>query len=454
MDRGRGGTSGGGRGRQARQSRGGRVARLVQGTTRDVQVDEVPPSGIPLPQVTPQAAPQTTTPVDIAGTFQVLANLLQQQTTNNQASYFERFRRVNPPTFDGGPNPLVAIRWIKEVEKLFAAMQYPPEIKLGVTIPLLQGNAEHWWGVTRASYPDGDHITWEEFKRVFYRNFFPDSVRRVLENEFLNLVQGDMTVLEYAHKYIELGEFFSIYMSNEETKANRFENGLRSTIRNHMSSNVYHSYQEVFDSAIKVEARLNESKEQWSDKKRAREAIQQYGKPRGIGNLPNKKTTKGHVVQTKECNFCHLYHTGECRRKSGACFECGQLGHKVKDCPRKMHTEAGLTQQKPRTNARVFAMTQQDADVANNVVSGILPMNSINAYVLFDSGSSHCFVSKRFVKSLNLITEKLDEPLFVSTPMKKIEVADRFQGNKNFAFKIAKREVYWPLRYPYISSQP
>ncbi|XP_031121034.1 uncharacterized protein LOC116024251 [Ipomoea triloba] len=322
MDRGRGGTSGGGRGRQARQSRGGRVARLVQGTTRDVPVDEVPPSGIPLPQVTPQAAPQTTTPVDIAGTFQVLANLLQQQATNNQASYFERFRRVNPPTFDGGPNPLVAIRWIKEVEKLFAAMQYPPEIKLGVTIPLLQGNAEHWWGVTRASYPDGDHITWEEFKRVFYRNFFPDSVRRVLENEFLNLVQGDMTVLEYAHKYIELGEFFPIYMSNEETKANRFENGLRSTIRNHMSSNVYHSYQEVFDSAIKVEARLNESKEQWSDKKRAREAIQQYGKPRGIGNLPNKKTAKGHVVQTKECNFCHLYHTGECRRKSGACFEC------------------------------------------------------------------------------------------------------------------------------------
>nr|GMC48733.1 probable leucine-rich repeat receptor-like protein kinase At1g35710 [Ipomoea batatas] len=194
MDRGRGGTSGGGRGRQARQSRGGRVARLVQGT-RDVPVDEVPPSGIPLPQVTPQAAPQTTTQVDIAGTFQVLANLLQQQATNNQASYFERFRRVNPPTFDGGPNPLVAIRWIKEVEKLFAAMQYPPEIKLGVTIPLLQGNAEH-------------------------------------------------------------------------------------------------CYQEVFDSAIKVEARLNESKEHWSDKKRAREAIQQYGKPRGIGNVPNKKTAK------------------------------------------------------------------------------------------------------------------------------------------------------------------
>nr|GLL29993.1 uncharacterized protein LOC109148116 [Ipomoea trifida] len=48
MDRGRGGTLGGGRGRQARQSRGGRVARLVQGT-RDVPVDEVPPSGIPLP---------------------------------------------------------------------------------------------------------------------------------------------------------------------------------------------------------------------------------------------------------------------------------------------------------------------------------------------------------------------------------------------------------------------
>lgn len=425
MDRGRGGTVGRGRGRQSRTSR---VSKLVQ-ETRDVPNDEAPPLGSPLPQVTSQAAPQTTTHADIAGAFQVLANLLQQQTTNNQASYFERFRRVNPPTFNGGPNPLTAFRWIREVEKLFVAMQYPSEVKLGVTIPLLQGSAEHWWGVTRASYPDEERITWEEFKRVFYRNYFPDSVQRVLENEFLNLVQGDMTVLEYAHKYLELGEFFPIYMSNEETKADRFENGLKPMIRNHMSSNVYHTYQEVFDSAIKVEARLNESKEQWAERKRVREAIQHDGKSKGTRNVSNKKRDTGHFVQTKECGFCHLYHTGECRRKSGVCFECGQLGHKVKDCPRKRHSEIGPTQQKSRTNARVFAMTQQDADATNTVVSGILPINSINAYVLFDFGSSHCFVSKRFVKSLNLIPEKLDEPLFVSTPVKKIEVADSWIRN-------------------------
>ncbi|XP_019164273.1 PREDICTED: uncharacterized protein LOC109160430 [Ipomoea nil] len=105
-----------------------------------------------------------------------------------------------------------------------------------------------------------------------------------------------------------------------------------------------------------------------------------------------------------------------------------------------MHIAAGSTQQKPRTNARVFAMTQQDADVADNVVSGILPINSINAYVLFDSGSSHCFVSKRFVKSLNLITEKLDEPLIVSTPMKKIEVAADMWV-KNCIFLLGGREM-------------
>ncbi|XP_075487942.1 uncharacterized protein LOC142527112 [Primulina tabacum] len=66
-------------------------------------------------------------------------------------------------------------------------------------------------------------------------------------------------------------------------------------------------------------------------------------------------------------------------------------------------------------NARVFAITQEEADDANDVVSGIIFVNEMPAYVLFDSGATHSFISKRFTKKLGLTPEILVEPFRVAT---------------------------------------
>ncbi|XP_028068596.1 uncharacterized protein LOC114271185 [Camellia sinensis] len=34
------------------------------------------------------------------------------------------------------------------------------------------------------------------------------------------------------------------------------------------------------------------------------------------------------------CASCGKPHFGVCRWASGACFECGEMGHRVKDCPK------------------------------------------------------------------------------------------------------------------------
>jgi len=41
-------------------------------------------------------------------------------------------------------------------------------------------------------------ITWELFKKKFYAEYFPDSVRYAKEVEFLQLMQGEMSLSEYA----------------------------------------------------------------------------------------------------------------------------------------------------------------------------------------------------------------------------------------------------------------
>ena len=66
--------------------------------------------------------------------------------------------------------------------------------------------------------------------------------------------------------------------------------------------------------------------------------------------------------------------------------------------------------------ARVFALSQQDAQASNTVVAGTITINSHKAHMLFDSGSTHSYISPKFARKLNVMHEKLREPLVVSTP--------------------------------------
>ncbi|XP_073025046.1 uncharacterized protein [Primulina eburnea] len=74
---------------------------------------------------------------------------------------------------------------------------------------------------------------------------------------------------------------------------------------------------------------------------------------------------------------------------------------------------------KPRENKpniRVFAITQEEADDTNDVLSGTIFIQQVSAYVLFDCGATHSFISKRFAKKLGCKPEKLNEPFRIATP--------------------------------------
>ena len=47
----------------------------------------------------------------------------------------------------------------------------------------------------------------------------------------------------------------------------------------------------------------------------------------------------------------------------------------------------------PQTQARVFAVTQQEADVAPEVMTGTIQVFDTDAYVLIDPGVTHSFIS-------------------------------------------------------------
>ncbi|XP_008778347.2 uncharacterized protein LOC103698136 [Phoenix dactylifera] len=161
---------------------------------------------------------------DLAGVYQLMMQLLQQQqqmqlaTIQPANSYYENLRRLNPPVFDEGSDPIAAETWVRKMEKMFQALQFFEETKVRLAIPQLKGSAEFWWTTMEPAYPTS-RITWMDFTRLFYTQYFSDLVNQMKQDEFLALTQPDqMSILEYANKFNELGRFCPQFMDNERSK--------------------------------------------------------------------------------------------------------------------------------------------------------------------------------------------------------------------------------------------
>ncbi|XP_062118416.1 uncharacterized protein LOC133832041 [Humulus lupulus] len=99
--------------------------------------------------------------------------------------------------------------------------------------------------------------------------------------------------------------------------------------------------------------------------------------------------------QMPRCQTCGKNHFGECRLLTKSCFKCGKGDHFIKDCPLMKNQK--MKDEPQRTNARVFTITQADADTNNSVVSGDIFASGILTHALIDSGATHSFASLTYV---------------------------------------------------------
>ncbi|KAJ9565655.1 hypothetical protein OSB04_001621 [Centaurea solstitialis] len=169
-------------------------------------------------------------------------------------------------------------------------------------------------------------------------------------------------------------------------------------------------------------------------------------------------------MEYPRCSKCGRNHLGECRPSLITCYKCGKTGHSSRDCrvaarlcfrcfqPGHFAHEcpnaaastqiSGATPLKaievgpakkveiPKGRARVFQLTAEEAKVEPEVVTGIFPVNSKPALVLFDTGASKSFVSTSFCKGFSNVMGRLDEPLEVEiADEKSVIVRDIYRGN-------------------------
>ena len=103
---------------------------------------------------------------------------------------------------------------------------------------MLKGEAEYWWRSTKKTLPleEDEILTWTIFLDGFYEKYFLESVREEKEVEFIELIQGNKTVLQYEAKFTKLARFASHVVSNDVRKAKKFQRGLRPSIRTRMAA--------------------------------------------------------------------------------------------------------------------------------------------------------------------------------------------------------------------------
>jgi len=121
----------------------------------------------------------------------------------------------------------------------------------------LKDKADLWWGTVRERQNEPG-FGWGKFKEMIKDHFYPTSLQKAKENEFMKLQQRTMSILEYASKFMELSRFAPTFVADERLKMNRFEAGLNPTIKERMSVQQYASYVDLYDTAVNVERAMKE----------------------------------------------------------------------------------------------------------------------------------------------------------------------------------------------------
>ncbi|MQL75030.1 hypothetical protein Taro_007407 [Colocasia esculenta] len=262
----------------------------------------------------------------------------------------------------------------------------------------LQAQLEAQASLLHTRFEDGAiEVAWDEFVRLFRAKFVPEHIQDRMEQEFLSLTQGSMTVLEYEARFAELSKYATHIVADVHMKAKKFVMGLKPSLRMRLVAFDHRTLDEALSAACRQEGEMEQYLEekkasqkrpaatfQWQDKKKAVYQAPQHPVTTNSAQVPSQRSPG----VKKECPHYGKTHGGtECWMIAGKCLKCGSSDHKIKDCPRLQRgvqrgapapavvaAAAPATGRpgRPRAPARVFALAREDAEQAEHVTEGLV----------------------------------------------------------------------------------
>ncbi|XP_040998429.1 uncharacterized protein LOC121244400 [Juglans microcarpa x Juglans regia] len=298
-----------------------------------------------------------------AAAHQLIDDLLQnpagrQRNFNEGGCTVEQFNRMHPPLFDGRGDPTLAEDWIQGIEEILRVLTCTEEQKVAYATFKLTGEAKRWW-ISQRTIREAEGteiISWLHFKQIFLERFFPNSFCEDKAMEFATLVQGTMTVHQYAARLTELSRFATYLIPDEEKKARKFEQGLNEKLYVRVVGFQIRNFSELVDKAIVFEGTLQRNAAMHEQRKRTTPTGYQSGMDQGPwkrryeGSSSGKRPVQRHYI--RDCPM---------QNRSNQTFI---------PPPQRNEVSARGSNQRPTAPARVFALTPGEVEGRNDVITG------------------------------------------------------------------------------------
>jgi hypothetical protein len=240
----------------------------------------------------------------------------------------------------------------------------------------LAGPARAWWTSTRALHA-GNLMTWEDFKLKFSKYHVPPGLIKKMRDEFRELKQGRMTVVEYRDKFLTLSRYAPDETDTVEKRKERFLNGLHDEMQTVLINIPFADLEALVDSAIQMEGKIHQANEN-----RKRRMMNQSGpsnnhkyrpnsgggfaprnnkppmqnprpsyqnrsggnpRPGGHHNYNNNNFNRAPTRAPNNNNTNTAPRTGSNAipvapkdKSTITCYECGVVGHYSNECPKRL----------------------------------------------------------------------------------------------------------------------